>query len=466
MANRNKQKILNKIAAEREKIIKDSNARMFFATNSIISEWIKKNPEEVTVLAGSLDTTNWTQAQWETIFKRVEESEAYAEYLNTELFFKSNLRAAEIFLFNYLAETRDDVYSETIRAAVLYFFATFDDVKPSAYDGLTDKHKEELKDIFSRIDAFYIARDDMRMRSGQELAKAFIDNESHSNTANNAMLEHFKQEKVDEITLSLDKANSVIWGFGKETFGEIPIKAEGSNGKDKQQIDIIYSISFDELEDNIKIQRHTDYYDERVYTAVGALWEVGNDVFSLTQIHKNMGYTSKPDTNAISRIRKSVIKMMKANISISNEQEVAAKYNYDKFIYHGSLLPCEFVDGIIGGQVVDTAIHLFREPPLLTFAKQRKQVTTIHKCLLQSPVNKTTGNLQIESYLLKRIARAKNGTQPRKILLKTFYERTQLTTSKQRTRGIEKVKAYLDWYKKRNYIRDYSIDQDSITIRL
>ena len=170
MANRNKQKILNKIAAEREKIIKDSNARMFFATNSIISEWIKKNPEEVAVLAGSLDTTNWTQTQWETIFKRVEESEAYAEYLNTELFFKSNLRAAEIFLFNYLAETRDDVYSETIRAAVLYFFATFDDVKPSAYDGLTDKHKEELKDIFFRIDSFYTTRDDMKMRSGQVLA--------------------------------------------------------------------------------------------------------------------------------------------------------------------------------------------------------------------------------------------------------------------------------------------------------
>lgn len=466
-----RQETLDKLAAEREKMAKDFNARIFFATNSIVSKWMIDHEEEVIGLAGSTNTSDWTQSQWESIFKRVEESDEYNEYLNADQFFNSNLRASENFLLHYLAsESRDEIYSETIKATVLYFFAT-SDVEPWSYNGLTDDNKNELKDIFSRIDNFYVANGNMAIRA-KDLVKAFADAELKSNSQGDYIdtSKHYNQEKVDRIVFPLDKVNSTVWNFGDIITGEIYIKAEKTNSERKQQINIIYSISFDELGDDIKIERYINQYDKRIYETIGALWDAGNEVFSLTQIYKSMGYDdiAKPDTNAISRIRESVLKMMHASININNEQEVAAKYKYDKVVYHGSLLPCEFVDGIMRGQVVETAIHLFREPPLLTFAKKRKQVTTIAKRLLQSPISKTEGNLCIEDYLLRRLTKARHNNKKslEKILLSTFFKEMNLTEAKKRQRALDSARKCLDHYKKEDFISGYTIDDTCIIVFL
>ena len=78
------------------------------------------------------------------------------------------------------------------------------------------------------------------------------------------------------------------------------------------------------------------------------------------------------------------------------------KYKYNHFRYDAALLPLERMQAIVNGQTVDSAFHLFREPPLITFAKERKQVTTIERKVLQTPISKTNQNLLIEDYLLER----------------------------------------------------------------
>jgi hypothetical protein len=50
----------------------------------------------------------------------------------------------------------DIAYIDTKEQAILYFFATHEDIKPNDIEPLTDESKEELKAIFYRLDAFYL----------------------------------------------------------------------------------------------------------------------------------------------------------------------------------------------------------------------------------------------------------------------------------------------------------------------
>ena len=157
--------------------------------------------------------------------------------------------------------------------------------------------------------------------------------------------------------------------------------------------------------------------------------------------------------------------MFKASIHISNENE-ADNYNYHKFTYDGSLLPMERITNVnIKGNIVESAVHPFREPPMLTFAKEHgNQLTTIDIKLLQSPVNKTEESLQVEDYLIERISKAKNGALSKKILISTICENANITSKSQKSKLPEKLKRFLDHYKTCNFIKGYTLAKDSITI--
>ena len=136
--------------------------------------------------------------------------------------------------------------------------------------------------------------------------------------------------------------------------------------------------------------------------------------------------------------------------------------------YDASLLPFERISAYINGQLTESAIHLFREPPLVSFARERNQITTISRQLLESPINKTDANLLLEDYLIERIGRMKNtkSNAPLKMLFKTIYEKCAITTAKQKQRAPEKIRRYLDHYKKCGWIKGYKEDTDGIKILL
>ena len=159
----------------------------------------------------------------------------------------------------------------------------------------------------------------------------------------------------------------------------------------------------------MKITKKLTQFDKRVYIAISALFNEGNKVISLTQIHRTMGNEKRPSKEQLEKINNSITKMTGARITLDNSKEIKANYGYDKFIYDGSLLPLERGAAVVNGQLADAAIHIFREPPAMSFAKQRKQITTLDIKLLQSPLNKTESNLLIDDYLIERIARAKRG---------------------------------------------------------
>ena len=279
-------------------------------------------------------------------------------------------------------------------------------------------------------------------------------------------------KRIRKFDFPVDKFNSNIWKNleGKEDgqiFLPIGMERHGST----TLINAYYSINFDALGNNVSITRKLTPFDKRVYIAISALFKAGNALISLTMLHYAMGYTSTPNARDLEKINDSVSKMAAAMIYIDNQEEVDAGYKFPKYEkYTSSLLPMERIEGVINGKAVEAAIHLFREPPLMGFARGRKQITTIDRKLLETPVNKTEQNFLLEDYIIERISHMKKDSKtPRKILFETLYTETQITSRKQRSRLVEKdgkLNKIMKHYMNCKYIRNYAFEEDGIRIVL
>lgn len=277
-------------------------------------------------------------------------------------------------------------------------------------------------------------------------------------------LPHTAAKRAQTVEYPLDKPNSIIWKLLEEdTKGQIEFNlAKHGTNKD---ILAFYSINFEGLGNDLKITKRLLPFDKRVYIAISALFNAGNNVITLSQIHYAMGNIGRPSVNQLEKINDAITKMTGAKIFFDNQQEAETLKGYARFKYDGSLLPLERGTAIVNGQIADAAIHIFREPPLISFAKQRRQITTIEVKLLQSPLSKTDANLLIDDYLLERISKAKNGkSKSCRILLKTLFDHTDIKTTKQKQRAPEKVKAYLDYYQQCAFISRYTMEDDGITV--
>lgn len=273
-------------------------------------------------------------------------------------------------------------------------------------------------------------------------------------------------KRAENIEYPLDKINSRVWNlFGIDTSGQIAF--DMANQQDKRKglkVEAYYAINFDDLGNNIKITKRLLPFDKRVYIAISALFNSGNEVITPSQIYYAMGNTGRPSANQLQKINGAVTKMTTARVFFDNEQE-SNKYNYPRLMYDGSLLPLERVVAIVNGKLADEAIHIFREPPLMSFAKKRKQITTIDIKLLQSPINKTDANLLIDDYLLERISKAKNGkARSCRILFKTLYAKAGIKTKKQEQRAPAKIEKYLNHYQQQEFITRYTMKKDGITV--
>jgi hypothetical protein len=274
--------------------------------------------------------------------------------------------------------------------------------------------------------------------------------------------------KADKINYPVDKVNNNLWGtIENSPNGQLAFSTV-KTGK-KKEVTILAAINFVNMQ-GVKITKKLTNFDKRVYIAVAALWNAGNKVITLTQIHYAMGNTQRPAKYQLEKINEAVSKMTTAKLFLDNALEVEKlKYKYGKFKYDGALLPMERMTATIKGQLSDAAIHIFREPPLMTFARERNQITTFDVKLLQSPVSKTDGNLAIEDYLLERIAGAKNAAAKGKkviintILYETLFENAGIKSRMQKARAIDKIKTYLDYYKSNGYIKDYVAEANQVT---
>ena len=285
-------------------------------------------------------------------------------------------------------------------------------------------------------------------------------------------LQRIVARAAEKLEYPLDKPNAIVWNFLEDAAqnnpnGQLKININTSKKGSKQDALIVYGIDFDNLQ-SVNITKRLTPFDKRCMIAAGALFNAGNNIITATQVYYEMGNTTPPNKTDIAKVNDSITKQNAGHVYYDNGQEVKTAKGYAHQVYDGSLLPMERVSAYINGQLVDSAIKLYREPPLLSFAKDRKQVTTISRKLLESPVSKTDANLRLDDYLLERIGHMKNPKShtPRKLLFKTIYEACAITTAVQKRRAPEKICRYLDHYKSCKWIRGYKIEADGITILL
>lgn len=278
---------------------------------------------------------------------------------------------------------------------------------------------------------------------------------------------------TDKISYPVDKVNNNIWNLLATAItdaGQLRIDIDTSKKGSKKDAIIMYGIDFANLDPNLHITQQLTPFDKRVYIATASLYNGGNEYMTATQICRQMGNTGRPSKSQLKKINDSLTKMGAARVYLDNRKEAETHKKAKFYKYDAPLLPFERISEAItiNGKETDSTIRLLREPPLITFARQREQITTIKRELLESPISKTEANLTIDDYLMTRISRMKNGKgkSSNKMLYSTIYKQCNITTKNQRTRVPEKIKRYLEHYKSCNFIKGYTEDKDGITITL
>lgn len=377
--------------------------------------------------------------------------------------------------FNWAVDHRIEMAKTIGRAAGVckFFFYLKDEFKKDEYGGKTlgeieresyDENNQLIKgSLFDKAVA---------------IANAKLQESYPSERVN---LLRINAKKTDFLEYPVDKPNNELWNMLEDADPNGQIKFDLSPSKASFEAPAFYSINFESLEDEAQISKRLTPTDKRIYIAAAAMWNSGNEVLTLTQLYKVMGNTGRPNGDDLKAIDERITKMNRGHITFDNLGEVEAYKvkgrgkGYPHFKYDGSLLPMERITAEINGQITDAAIHLFREPPLVTFAKQRKQVTTISVKLLQSPINKSDANYQIEDYLIERLSRAKLKSKSVRILYETLYKHAGIpvkskgkklteTEKKQRQRAPKKINRYLDYYKKQEFISRYTVEEDGVTV--
>lgn len=283
---------------------------------------------------------------------------------------------------------------------------------------------------------------------------------------------------TDKIEYPVDKPNNNFWDNAWRTLtenpdGQLTFSFDMAKSGSKKELPLLLSINFDDLQD-IHITKKLTPFDKRVYIAVSALFTAGNTVITLSQIYKHMGYKGRAGAADLKKIHECIVKMMGAQISVDNELEANTYKKYSHFTYRGVLLPVEIGELYdVQGALTDAAIHILKEPPLMTFARQRDQLTTVSLKLLQSPVSKTDANLAIDDYLIVHIKRAQKGKDHgrHRMLFKTIYKHTGIpekpTTNaekQQKKRAPGKIEKYLTHYQTEGTITRYEMEKDGITV--
>ena len=286
-----------------------------------------------------------------------------------------------------------------------------------------------------------------------------------------------KTQPLKEILYPTDKLNAEIWRQAPDEEGRITL-AIGTNNSNEAAVvraELVFDRLLSEAGLEIKAWRKITPEDKLYYIVISSLYYAGNHTTSLSQIFKAMGHSTAPmgtteggEKSILERINDSVTLFGTGRVYIDNDEEIDINKRTPRLKMDAALLNFTRVSAYIDGAFTDAAIHINEEPILMRYARLRKQFTAISPALLKAPVNKTPATLDIQDYLITRIARMKNPNNkaPRKILYRTVFERCGITDKKQRTRAKGYIDRFLQHYKNEGHIAGFTKAEDGAIIRL
>lgn len=300
--------------------------------------------------------------------------------------------------------------------------------------------------------------------------------------------------EVTSLSYPRDKINKGVWNSkkveklaaenGLEDNGLLELEFNLAADKDKKDGKVIIApvlLDYSAVQkDGVTLSKITTPYDLEVYVALDALRSAGNSVVTPAQILKVLGLNGAPTNHQRAKLKSSIDKMQATILTVDNEEEVKAGYNYPPFKRKEPLLPVKTLEYTYSktGQS-GYAVKFINDKealPLIDFAKGRKQITTIPLQTIQVPISLTDNNMAIKNYLFGRISGMKHDKNANKkgkyngvIRLDTLYTETGNEERKQKKRCKETAETILEYFKSEagaSYIKGYTITKDRIKIEL
>ncbi len=264
---------------------------------------------------------------------------------------------------------------------------------------------------------------------------------------------------VEQVVYPLGKAGTALWNAAELASKESGQFQYNEYIASKTRKAYFLCIDFSGLEGyGVPKDSKLTKYDKRVFVAVHALYYAGNEYMTLSMIHKEMGNSSRPGTDALEKIKASLLKM-KCRLMFDNAEEVELFKKYDRLRYDGDLLQFEMIEGIsiVNNMPCDTVIHLLTPSFIyrMDASEKRKHITTIKPSLLNTGVQQTENTLSIEDYLLIAIANMKNGRRKHKIEFSTLFRECRIVRKQYKPRALATARKALELYQRKMWIAGF-----------
>lgn len=229
---------------------------------------------------------------------------------------------------------RDESYPDALQdgnlvnvplAAVLYYFATHEDIDPRAMDSLTGTDKAAIIDVFSRLDVFY-REHRTEINNGQHLLLEFAKADNLSPASAQETLQRICDLAIvpKRMVVPTHKLVNSLTRATRTPEDAIQIVLEVSKRGAKNKVTATCVLSYEG--DDVKISGRQPFteYDRNVYNAVVSLYVAGNRVITSDMVWRTMtGKTEQeqPSPALKAAVTKSIDKMrfMRAQIDCSDE---------------------------------------------------------------------------------------------------------------------------------------------------
>ena len=382
----------------------------------------------------------------------------------------------------------DSEYISIKEQAVLYFFALHDELKPTEKQPLTAERKEELRGIYSRLDAFYMERTGGGDYSNMDILFAFIERENPTpETAESiaAKLPLVQGIRPTAHTMPNNALMNTLQQKPAINAGAFDMVVANAKGR-RKEITAYTMIEFDPGETSIKItDAHLSEYERQVSDAVISLWieavkEKLPPIFTPDMIFRAMpGGSDSASPQQKGAITKTIEKFRRLHITVDATEEMRkrgvigsnATFKLDNFYLSATHAEYKVKNG---GQIVN-AYKIDTEPILLTYCTMTKQLLTVPaKYLAVEKVKKgrasgelvtmTADRQAMTGYMLRRIAVMKHDrknkvqTQSNVILFDTLFSETGTKTDNRKQTMINRNFCFdvLDYWKVSGFIKGYT----------
>jgi len=382
----------------------------------------------------------------------------------------------------------DSEYISIKEQAVLYFFALHDEITPTKQQPLTAEQKEELRGIYSRLDAFYMERTGGGDYSNMDILFAFIERENPTpETAESiaAKLPLVQGIRPTAHTMPNNALMNTLQQKPAINAGAFDMVVANAKGR-RKEITAYTMIEFDPGETSIKItDAHLSEYERQVSDAVISLWIEAvkkklPPIFTPDMIFRAMpGGSDSASPQQKGAITKTIEKFRRLHITVDATEEMRkrgvignnATFKLDNFYLSATHAEYKVKNG---GQTVN-AYKIDTEPILLTYCTMTKQLLTVPaKYLAVEKVKKgrasgelvtmTADRQAMTGYMLRRIAVMKHDrknkvqTQSNVILFDTLFSETGTKTDNRKQTMINRNFCFvvLDYWKVSGFIKGYS----------